>query len=622
MRQSPTNSRSSNLAQKSRANSQENSLAMIVSKLKCTRFALALLFASLTLAPVNRVLADEPPSAVGPVLKLFKSGRLPPERQGSVVEMICNRGNEHDLQVVFDQLMADGFAADLKFKVINWLADAASTRKVIPNGDLSAFTKLIAAKEVPVRLAAIRAAAAWKLTGASDELQKLATSGEASDEVQKAAIDGLVAISGEDSKATLLKLAAKGQPIAVRMQAIAGLVAIDLALASEQAAMTLADSTATDRTNALLNAFLDRQGGSDALAAAIKKQKLTIDVAKMSLRYMYSIGRSDAALSAVLSEAAGVASDPTPPTQEEVAKLAEEVVAKGDAARGELVFRRAELSCTRCHGLNRGGGQIGPDLSAVGGSSPVDYIVNSILNPNLAVKEQYVTKIFVLASGKILTGVVIDSDDNRVLVRDSQGNTITIPTADIEDEAEGKSLMPQGLTKFLTHDEMLDLTKFISELGKAGPYGIRSVPSIQRWRVMSKAPAELTADVPHLEHIRELVLNSPADQWTSAYAMFSGKLPLAELRADGKPTTLILQGEVQVNEAGAVQFDIDSTEKYQVWLDDQPAEAGKPVAANLTAGVHKLTIRIEVTDAAAPTLKVDVAKPADSTAQFEVVGGA
>jgi len=48
--------------------------------------------------------------------------------------------------------------------------------------------------------------------------------------------------------------------------------------------------------------------------------------------------------------------------------------------------------------------------------------------------------------------------------------TITIPTADIDEEIEGKSLMPQGITKFLTHDEFLDLAKFISELGKPGDY--------------------------------------------------------------------------------------------------------------------------------------------------------
>ena len=567
--------------------------------------------------------AEDPPSAVGPVLKLFKSGRLPAERQGKVVEMICDRGNEHDLRVVFDQVMRpDGFAADLRLDAIKWLTDAASTRKVIPTDDLSPITELIAAKETPVRLAAIRAAAAWKVPAASAALQQLATSTDTTPELQKAAIEGLVAISGEDSKATLLKLAAKGQPTPVRMQAIAGLVGLDLALASDQAALALAESSAADKPNALLNAFFDRKDGTDALAEAIKKQKLSVDIAKMALRYMYSVGRSDASLSAVLSEAAGVASDPTPPTQEEVAKLAEEVIAKGDAARGELVFRRAELSCTRCHGLNRGGGQIGPDLSAVGGSSPVDYIINSILNPNLAVKEQYVTKIFVLASGKILTGVVIDSDDNRVLVRDSQGNTVTIPTADIEDEAEGKSLMPQGLTKFLTHDEVLDLTKFISELGKQGPYGIRAVPSIQRWRVMTAPPAELTSDVPHLEHVRELVLNSQPEQWTSAYATFSGNLPLNELRLENKPTTLILQGEVQVNEAGAVAFEIASSEKYQLWVDDQPAEAKPRVETVLQPGIHKVTVRIEVSGKELPTLRVDVAKPTDSMAQFQVVGGA
>ena len=121
---------------------------MIVSEFKLARFIFTVLAVSFLVSTVDVAVADEPPSAVGPVLKLFKSGRLPAERQGSVVEMICSRGNEHDLRVVFDQLMLpDAFAADLKLKVINWLADAASTRKVIPNGDLSAFTKLISAKE-------------------------------------------------------------------------------------------------------------------------------------------------------------------------------------------------------------------------------------------------------------------------------------------------------------------------------------------------------------------------------------------------------------------------------------------------------------------------------------------
>ncbi len=99
--------------------------------------------AMLTLSPCLMA-QEEVPSAVGPVMKLFKSGRLPAERQGTVVEMICDRGNEHDLRVVFDQVLrADGFQDDLRMKAIDWLTKAANNRKVKPVGDLTPIRSLI-----------------------------------------------------------------------------------------------------------------------------------------------------------------------------------------------------------------------------------------------------------------------------------------------------------------------------------------------------------------------------------------------------------------------------------------------------------------------------------------------
>lgn len=567
-------------------------------------------------------LADDPPSAVGAVMKLYQSGRLPPERQGTVVEMICNRGNEHDLRIILDKLVRPEFSPELRKKTVVWLTEAAETRKVKPTGDLDVLSQLIEAKDVELQLAAIRLASAWKLNSVNKSLQTLATGVATPDRLRRAAIGSLVAFGDESSKSTLVRLSAKGQPMQVRVQAVSGLVGLDLQIACQKAAELLVEASASDNTNEMISAFLDRNGGADALADALKGQKLTVDVAKMALRYMYSIGRSDASLSAILSEAAGVATDPTPPTQEEVARLVQEVLAKGDVARGELVFRRSELSCTRCHAIHRAGGQVGPDLSAVGVSSPVDYLINSILNPNLAVKEQYVTKVFVLDGSKVLTGVVVDRDDNRIVLRDSQGKTVTIPTADIEDEVEGKSLMPQGLTKFLNHGEMLDLVRFISELGKPGPYAIRKTPSIQLWRVLNSPSPELTNDLPHLEHIRELVLNSPAEQWSSAYGMVSGNLPMQELRAGRSSSVFYVQGEVQVNEPGKVLFRVSTTESFQVWLDDQPHQSSTSFEANLPPGRHKITLRIVLSDRESPELKVEVSKPDDSTAQFEVVGGA
>lgn len=595
---------------------------MCVSARFASRLAVMLL---LSLFPAG-LIAEEAPSAVGPLMKLFQSGRLPAERQGSVAEMICNRGNEHDLRVIFDKMIhTDGFSPDLRLKAMGWLTDAATTRKIKPQGDLSAIDKLITppmtTKNISLQLAAIKLASTWKEASISDELQHLATDEATVPALQKAAIEGLVAIADPASIETIRQLSGPGRSLAVRLQAITGLVTMDPSAAATFAADALAMATGQDDPRPMLNGFFNRKDGTEVLAAALEKKELPVDVAKLALRYMYSVGRSDAALSEVLSKAAGIAADPQPPTPAEVAQLVAEVTAKGNAVRGEKIFRKAEVSCMKCHSVSRAGGQVGPELSAVGGSSPVDYIVNSILNPNLAVKEQYVTKVFVLVNGMVLTGVVIDRDEVRVRMRDATGQTVTVPTADIDEEVEGKSLMPQGLTKFLTHDELLDLAKFVSELGKPGAYEIPKVPAIQRWKLLQNPPTELTAEVPHLEHLRQYVLGSQPNEWISAYSRVAGVLPLDELRVGTTPTVLILQGEVEVTAEGKLSVNVISTEKTIVWVDAEPFDAQRKFELSLTPGRHKITVRVEVSDREAPELKVELGKPEGSAVQFDIVAG-
>ena len=119
----------------------------------------------------------------------------------------------------------------------------------------------------------------------------------------------------------------------------------------------------------------------------------------------------------------------------------------------------------------------------------MDYVLTSILQPDLSIKESFLTRNFITTDGMIHQGIVVDRDDNRVIVKDATGQRITIATADIEEETEGRSLMPKGLAVFLTHAELLDLARFLGELGKPGPYAVRSQPTIQRWRVLKEVPA-------------------------------------------------------------------------------------------------------------------------------------
>ncbi|MFO0817732.1 MAG: HEAT repeat domain-containing protein [Pirellulales bacterium] len=600
-------------------------------------FGVALSFATLSLTSfagdtslfaTRPCLAEEPVSAVGPLMKLFQSGRLPAERQGTVVEMICKRGNEHDLRVVFEKAVTpEGFPADLRRQSLAWLTDSATTRKVKPAGDLSAIEALVvgesAAKDPELRQSAIKLASAWKDASVAPALAKLAADAQTKPALRRVAIEGLVAIGGPVSRAAVEKLVGADQPMVVRVQAVAALTGFDLDAAAKAGATLLAEASPKDDPAEMISAFLNRKNGAAKLGEALASKSLKPDVAKVALRYMYSVGHSDAALSDVLSKSAGIATDAPPPTPEEVSKIVAEVTTKGDPARGERIFRRKDLSCMKCHSVSRAGGQVGPELSAVGGSSPVDYVVNSILNPNLAIKEQYVTRVFELASGNVITGIVIDRDDVRVNLRDVNGKQMTIPTADIDEEAEGRSLMPQGLTMFLTRDELVDLARFVSELGKPGPYAVQQAKRAQRWRVLGETPAELVAEVPHLENLRQFVFGAAPEAWQPAYGQVNGQLPLDELRGPaGSPTTLILQTEINVSDEGPVRIQIDSTEEVHTWVGSDAIDAKRDAIVNLPAGRHTLTFHVRVSDRERPTLKVDFSVPDGASTNFEMVGGA
>ena len=140
-------------------------------------------------------------------------------------------------------------------------------------------------------------------------------------------------------------------------------------------------------------------------------------------------------------------------------------------------------------------------MSAVGQISPPDYIINSILNPDLAIKEQYNTLVVLTVEGQVFQGIVTDKDEQRVVLKDATGATRVVPVASIEDQKPGGSLMPKGLANLMTRAEFLDLVRFLSELGKPGPYAIRPVPAIQRWKVLKAVPTDLAKSVPGGQHV-------------------------------------------------------------------------------------------------------------------------
>ena len=568
--------------------------------------------------------AEESPSAVSAVMRLLQSGRVPESRIGAIVEQIARRGNDHDLAYLFGQCLdEDAYGDELLLHTLELLEEAASDRGVIPAGDLGGLVELMsqegnagsATQSVAVRLAGL-----WKVETAVDRLCELVRSGDLEERQRLATLGALAAIGGEAARSTIQQLSGSDQPMPLRLQAIASLVGLDVDDAARRAALVLTDLSSPDDPAPLMAAFLERQGGSDRLAAALEASPPSADVAKLAMRAMYAVGRSDPRLSSVLGHAAGIDANPTPPTPEEVQQLVARVETEGEAVQGEEVFRRADLSCMKCHAVSRGGGQIGPDLSAVGATSPVEYLLNSIYDPDQQIKEAFQTRVVMTNEGLVIHGIIVDSSEERLVLKDAAGKQVTIPTSDIEASLAGQSLMPKGLTRFMTQDEVLDLVKFLSLLGRPEtPYAIRTTPRMQRWRVVQEAGQQFAEGILNADDLR-----SQLDEPSKAIPLYSrtgGDLPLAEAVARSGEMVVHVVGEFEVTEAGELGVRLNDAQGVTMWVDDQPTDAAEAIVP-MERGRHLVLLRIDTQERTSDTLQLELFRVTGSRAEFAVIDGA
>ena len=165
--------------------------------------------------------------------------------------------------------------------------------------------------------------------------------------------------------------------------------------------------------------------------------------------------------------------------------------------------------------------------------------------------------------------------------------------------------------RWLTHAEFLDLIRFLSELGKPGPYAVPNDPVVRRWRVLDPVPEALAgADVKP----------PPAGDagWWPAYSLVSGVLPADALGTKGVGYARSL---VDVTTPGKVKLLVDSPKGLTLWVDDRPAElAGPETVLDLSRGVHTLTVRVDPA-AHAGGLRVQFADAPGSAGHVQPVSG-
>ena len=551
-------------------------------------------------------------------LAMLAKPDVSPDRQATLVETVVRTGSAKELATIFDRVAAGTDPVALRKKTLAWLADAALTRKAMPKVELNALQAVLEKAETQPE--AVRLAAAWKASGLAGEVRKLAQDPKSPVETRFAALDALATFGGADNKETLETVAGPQSHLAVRFRAVAALARVDTMAAAQAGAKALGDAKASDDSSPLIQEFLQRKKGAEELADALASHQLSADTAKVAIRAMYLSGKLDPKLNAVLSKYAGLDAAIKLPTAAEIRSIGDEALAKGDASRGERVFHRADLGCVKCHSISKAGGNVGPDLAGVGSASPMDYIVQSILDPNASVKEEYLTKNIVTTSGQVITGIVTEKTKQYLVLKDAAGKKTKIATADIEEETKGRTLMPDGVTRILAHGELLDLIRFVSELGKPGPYAMPKDVTVKTWKRLKDVPADLAASVPTRDAIRDGVHAKGPDAFETVYSHVNGSVPLDEFRrTDGSTKVVYLVGEFEVTRPGQIEVIVTGPAQTAFWVNEAPFDNIGTGKVELLAGRNRITVRAPVgAEGLVMPLRVELRRPAESTLQFEL----
>jgi putative heme-binding domain-containing protein len=273
----------------------------------------------------------------------------------------------------------------------------------------------------------------------------------------------------------------------------------------------------------------------------------------------------------------------------------------------------------KCHSIAGAGGRVGPDLVSIGASAQVDYLIESILVPSAKIKENY-HSLTVVVDGCITSGVKVRETDKELVLRDAEDREVSLALDSIEEKIEGGSLMPVGLADTLTRGELVDLVRFLSELGKVGPFATDNARVVRRWQALapvtqSSSPLDFSdSDLP--------LSGETAANWTAVYSRVSGSLPLESIPTAGPdgaggPLRLV-RFQLDVTTAGKVKL-LVAGGVDKMWCDGAPVAIGPRVALDLPEGVY--TIALLLNGKSTDDLRLELADVPGSPAQVQIVGG-
>jgi putative heme-binding domain-containing protein len=336
--------------------------------------------------------------------------------------------------------------------------DLAALRKQL---DAPLAEMLEAKPPHPLRTEAALLAAAWAHPTALELVRALAADGSADEGLRQLGLAALAAAGDEKLPALVAGLLrdVKQNSVSLRGAALSSLGRLERDDLGETVAGLYAELDGDLRPRAI-ELLTQRKAWGKALLAAVAGGKIPATAINVN-QAQRLIAFGDAELSAAVGKHWGVVRTARDPAREQFVAQMRQLIrgTPGDAARGQLVFGKV---CGQCHKIYGQGQEVGPDIT-LNGRSSFEQLLSNVFDPSLVIGASYQARLIQTADGRVLTGLLVEDNAQRIVLKVQGGKLETIARGDIEQmKVSELSLMPEGLEKQLKPQEIADLFAFIT----------------------------------------------------------------------------------------------------------------------------------------------------------------
>ncbi|WP_162417928.1 PVC-type heme-binding CxxCH protein [Cyclobacterium roseum] len=199
-------------------------------------------------------------------------------------------------------------------------------------------------------------------------------------------------------------------------------------------------------------------GGEDRVLALLENEKLPENLIPSAVTGVSRAWRKSVrAEAATYLDATASEENPLPPMKELLAM-------EGSIEKGLVVFKN---NCAVCHQVGDMGMDFGPKLSEIGSKLSKEAQFISILHPDAGISFGYEGYLIQMKDGSSLGGIIASQTETDIDLKLPGGSTVPIKTSEMKSmEQMENSMMPAGLEKTMSTQELVDLVSYLMSLKK------------------------------------------------------------------------------------------------------------------------------------------------------------